>query len=83
MQIIIIIFIVGYRFIYHSEMKYNEEDDDTQKELFVHPKYKNIKNEVLNNDIYTIDKWEWDSLYDKAEYYLNTDYVQYNLQKMH
>eukprot|EP01084_Bolivina_argentea_P210261 357953_1 len=87
-------FNVGYRFYY---WKYYEQVVDIQQsqnnqndhggykvsELFVKTKYKNIKDEILNNQIYTLNSVELDQSLTKADQYINTERVKETIASPH
>ena len=82
-------FSIGYIFYYWRFYKHQGVNKEKQSyrnkndhsgyepyELFIEPKYKNIKHEVLNNTIYRIDMEDLNESIIKSEQYLNIDTVR-------
>ena len=61
------LFSFGYRFEY--------EIDDNLEQWIINKKYQSLKEETLNNDIYTIELYEWNILWAKAAQFLNSNFV--------
>eukprot|EP01084_Bolivina_argentea_P171499 297120_1 len=54
----------------------NNHHGYTMNELFVVAKYKDIKHEILNNNIHTLNIYEFQSVTNKAEKYINTQHAK-------
>eukprot|EP01084_Bolivina_argentea_P138862 244379_1 len=52
-------------------------------DLYVPPKYKNLMQELLHNNIYSIDAYKWNIIQQKANQYLHTNNVKQLRSKKH
>ena len=85
-------FSFGIRYFYDVKYKENDKIDYIYnigydkvyryKDWFIGKKYKDIKDELLQNKICCIEKVQYNDLYTKCKYYMDTEYVLSEFKNM-